>query len=170
MSEYFCHITGEYIDLARAEIETLIEMCGGKTIHWSGRFCTILAPTDPTEFLLERAAFLREAGKIVYRQAAPLDVTAIPSNILRSWVRESTNFHIRFLSISRELHRDDCEAAVRALGAQVRLVTGARVSFEEGSSLCSVRMKFCSAGQRSLSSGMSCRSRPPNGNDSFIHQ
>ena len=67
MSEYFVYISGEHPPLAKAEIETLLKLVDSKSqISWYGRLGRYSSEQNWSQFLLSRAAFLSEAGKVIF--------------------------------------------------------------------------------------------------------
>ena len=59
VTAYFVYVSGEHIELAKTEVEVLLNQLSIKTeLTWFGRFVKIEMQSNPTNFLLERAALV----------------------------------------------------------------------------------------------------------------
>ncbi len=100
-------------------------------MQWSGRLAVIRAARDPSDYLLGRAALLKEAGTIVHRgytdQDNGLDIS---DDILCSWIRSDSKFHIRTLHLPTSTCPYEPQVLIRQLGRMVQHVSGAEVSFD----------------------------------------
>ena len=63
LTKYFVYLSGEHINVARAEVNTLARLFEvNRTIRWDGRIGLIDSQKNPVPFLLERAALVKEVG------------------------------------------------------------------------------------------------------------
>ena len=129
---YFAIVSGENAELARAEIDTLLQMVDSKyKTSWHERVAIIEGLQDPTDFLLQRAALLKEAGMIVF-EIESLDGAAleIPDELLKSSVSSNETFCIRTRSFLPGRNTETRESLVIELGNKIQRITGAKVHLE----------------------------------------
>ena len=129
---YFAIVSGENAELARVEIETLLQMVDSKyDISWHERVAIIEGLQDPSDFLLQRAALLKEAGTIVF-ETDSLDGAAleIPDELLKSSVDSNETFSIRTKSFPPRKKKETRESLVIELGDKIQRSTGAKVHLE----------------------------------------
>jgi tRNA (guanine10-N2)-dimethyltransferase len=129
---YFAIVSGENAELARVEIETLLQMVDTKyKISWHERVAIIEGLQDPTDFLLRRAALLKEAGIIVF-ETDSLDGAAleIPDELLKSSVGNNETFCIRTKSFLPSRKTETRGSFVIKLGDKIQRTTGAKVHLE----------------------------------------
>ncbi len=126
MKQYYLIISGEYPDLARAESEALLKILdASSTIDWYGRVGVAELSNNPTDFLLKRAAFLRECGEVVVRIHR---VSDIMSEDLGNFLTPGTTFYVR--SFIAEQPRTSGQSLSAEVGRILKNTTQARVSFE----------------------------------------
>jgi tRNA (guanine10-N2)-dimethyltransferase len=131
-SWYFAIVSGENADLARIEIETLLQMVDPKyEVSWHERVAIIEGLQDPTDFLLQRAALLKEAGTIVF-ETDSLDGAAleIPDDLLKSCVGSNETFSIRTKSFLHGRNPETRKSIVVELGDKIQRTTAAKVHLE----------------------------------------
>jgi len=129
---YFAIVSGENAELARVEIETLLQMADSEyKISWHERVAIIEGLQDPTDFLLQRAALLKEAGTIIY-ETDSLDgaVLEIPDDLLKSCVGSNETFSIRTKSFLHGRTPETRKGIVVELGDKIQRTTAARVHLE----------------------------------------
>lgn len=129
---YFAFASGENIELARAELDSLIHILDENAIvSWIGPLALIEMRSDPTTFLLDRAAMIREAGIILARDpSSDRTLDWVSDDILRERIGPRSSFCVRSRSLtgSREIEfRDELTIL---LGTRIRKATGARVSLD----------------------------------------
>lgn len=132
MQTFFAIISGEDFNLARAEIDSLIELSGANAkVMWFGQLAQIESAYDLTDFLLERAAMVKEAGVIIGQgplSDAPLEW--LSDDVLVTYVKPTGTFSIRTKSLAEERHVKQRERLSESLGARIRNLTNARVSLD----------------------------------------
>jgi tRNA (guanine10-N2)-dimethyltransferase len=129
---YFAIVSGENAELARVEIESLLQMVDSKyEISWHGSVAIIEGLQDPTDFLLHRAALLKEAGMIVF-ETDSLDSAAheIPYELLKSSIGNNETFCIRTRSFLQSRKTEIRGRLVIELGDKIQRTTGAKVHLE----------------------------------------
>jgi len=129
---YFAIVSGENPELARVEIETLLQMVDSKyKISWHERVAIIEGLQDPTDFFLQRAALLKEAGTIIF-ETDSLDSAAleIPDDLLKSCVGSNETFSIRTKSFLQGRNPEIRKSIVVELGDKIQRTTAARVHLE----------------------------------------
>jgi tRNA (guanine10-N2)-dimethyltransferase len=129
---FFAFASGENIELAKAELDSLIRVLDKNAIvSWTGPLALIEMKSDPTTFLLDRAAMIKEAGIILARNpSSDKTLDWISDDIFRDLVGPQNSFSVRSKSLraSREIEfRDEL---TRLLGTRIRKTTGARVSLD----------------------------------------
>ncbi|MHA1771143.1 MAG: methyltransferase domain-containing protein [Candidatus Thorarchaeota archaeon] len=125
MSKYFLLTSGEQTTLARAECESLLDVYDPRiSVSWYGRVGIFECIQNPIRFLLERAAYLREAGEIiaVIRQNGEIE-----ENSIRDAVPSGTTFYVRGF-IADKPRKGSHSLSVKT-GRIVKQITQARVSF-----------------------------------------
>jgi tRNA (guanine10-N2)-dimethyltransferase len=126
-------ISGEDIDLAKAEIDSLLGLAGADArVSWYRQFAEIESAVNPTHFLLERAAMVKEAGVIVGRGPF-LDTSMewLSDDELMAYVKSTETFSVRAKSLTTERHVEQRERLSMLLGTRIRNLTNARVSFDK---------------------------------------
>jgi tRNA (guanine10-N2)-dimethyltransferase len=100
-------------------------------ISWHERVAIIEGLQDPTDFLLQRAALLKEAGTIIF-ETDSLDSAAleIPDDLLKSCVGSNETFSIRTKSFLQGRTPEIRKSIVVELGDRIQRTTGARVHLE----------------------------------------
>jgi tRNA (guanine10-N2)-dimethyltransferase len=125
-------ISGEDFNLAKAEIDSLIELAGADAkVVWLGQLAQIEATYDLTDFLLERAAMVKEAGVIIGQ--GPLSDASLEwlsDDVLVTYVKPTGTFSIRTKSLAEERHVEQRVKLSKSLGARIRDLTNARVSLD----------------------------------------
>jgi tRNA (guanine10-N2)-dimethyltransferase len=67
LTVYFVYVSGEDIELAKAEVDTLLNQFPENIgVHWQGRLARITSSSNPSKYLLQRAALVQMAGTILY--------------------------------------------------------------------------------------------------------
>ncbi|MFW9886734.1 MAG: methyltransferase [Candidatus Thorarchaeota archaeon] len=132
MRTFFVIISGEDFNLAKAEIDSLIELAGADAkVMWFGQLAQIESTYDLTDFLLERAAMVKEAGVIIGQ--GPLSDASLEwlsDDVLVKCVKPTGTFSIRTKSLAEERHVEQRERLSESLGARIRNLTNARVSLD----------------------------------------
>lgn len=132
LAHYFAYVSGENIELARAELDSLIRIRDSKaSLTWTGPLALIETHYEPSSFLLERAAMIREAGSVIAEGDSSDDtMNWIQDDVLRTSVDPSDSFSVRSKSLtgSREIQRR--EGLTALLGERIRQATRARVSLD----------------------------------------
>lgn len=132
MNRYFALISGEYPLLARAEIETLLDLCCPQIqVAWSQQLAIYASMVNPTSFLVSRAALLREAGTIIFEAESIEGLSMISDVQLMQIVGPSETFAVRTISLSNEVDSRVLREIPSQMGARIRRVTGARVDLEK---------------------------------------
>lgn len=132
MKRFFGIVSGENIELARAEIDALIQLVDRNLkTTWKARMVSFTGTSDPTQFLLKRAALLNEAGPILVE--FPLkqnSIMQISSDLLKSHISPVQSFVVRTISLGYGRRIKEREQLTAKLGRYVKKETGARVSLK----------------------------------------
>jgi tRNA (guanine10-N2)-dimethyltransferase len=126
-------ISGEDIDLAKAEIDSLMGLSGADArVSWYGQLAKIESTQNPIHFLLERAAMVKEAGVIV-GEGPSLDASMewLSDDDLITCVKSTETFSVRTKSLATRRQVELRERLSVLLGARIRNLTKARVSLDE---------------------------------------
>lgn len=135
LTTYFAYISGEHIELAKAEVETLLnQFTIDKTLDWSGRLARIMMPDNPSCFLLERAALIQYTGTILY-ESDSIDVIThgISDDEWCSHITKQDDFAVRTLHINKENESNLRLKIENNLGAHIERITGAGVNLRNPS-------------------------------------
>ena len=126
---YFVYVSGEDIDLAKAEVEMLLgHFFHDYKIAWTKRLAKIAMKKSPVNFLLDRAALVQYAGIILAETSSVDDFTQLVND--EDWkffITEQGKFAVKTLSLDEEAHLNQRLQIEKDLGAHIRKVTGAKV-------------------------------------------
>ena len=126
-------VSGEDVNLAKAEIDSLIGLTGAEVkVMWLGQLALIESAYDVTHFLLDRAAMIKEAGFVVGQ--GPLSDTSmewLSDDVLVTYVKPMETFSVRTKSLAEERHVERREKLGTSLGARIKNLTNASVSLDK---------------------------------------
>lgn len=135
LTAYFAYISGENVELAKAEIEVLLnQFLDDKELTWQGRLAEIKLPVNPTEFLLERAALVQQAGIILYESDSVDNMTQVISD--DEWIVHITKedeFSVKTLCVDVDNDLSMRLQIEKVLGAHIKKVTCAKVNLRSPS-------------------------------------
>ena len=128
LTTYFVYVSGEHIELAKAEVEELLnQLSDAEEIVWDNRLARIEIPSDPTNFLLDSAALIQRAGVVLYESDFLENITqGISSDDWSTHITEKDDFSVKTLCLGRKNDTDMRGQIERDLGAHVKKVTNAR--------------------------------------------
>ncbi|MHA2117316.1 MAG: RsmD family RNA methyltransferase [Candidatus Thorarchaeota archaeon] len=133
MHTFFVTISGENINLAKAEIDSLIGLAETDAkVTWLGQLAYIESTYDLTHFLLDRAAMTKEAGVVIGQ--GPLSDTSmewLSDDVLMTWINPTETFSVRTKSLAAGRRVEQRERLSALLGARIRNLTNARVSLDK---------------------------------------
>jgi len=173
LTAYFAYISGENIELAKAEVEVLLnQYLDDKELTWQGRLAKIIMSVDPTGFLLERAALVQKAGIILYESVSVDNITQVISD--DEWVIHITKqdeFSVKTLCVEVDNDLSMRLQIEKVLGAHIKKVTGAKVNLRNPSVQVLVlilnnRILVCKSDMSRLRESL--RNREP-GKKAFFH-
>jgi len=129
LTDYFAQVSGENLELAKAEMEALARLCPtGMVTSWFGRLAKLQTPASPVEFLLDRAALVQRAGILLGEVIHDESVTEIISDdIWKTNVQPSDRFSVRTMCIGRGYDSRKRTEIEKDLGAHIQSITGAEV-------------------------------------------
>ena len=135
VTAYFVYVSGEHIELAKTEVEVLLNQLSIKTeLTWFGRFVKIEMQSNPTNFLLERAALVQHAGIILFESNSIDDITqGISDDDWTVHVTDQDDFAVRTMWVGEDNDLDMRLQIERDLGAHIVRVTGANVNLRSPS-------------------------------------
>ncbi|MEM4734427.1 MAG: hypothetical protein QXS20_01800 [Candidatus Thorarchaeota archaeon] len=128
IGKYYALISGDMIDLARAEVESLLNMIGNRCIvDWRGRLAVISSDHDPTDFLLQRASFARAVGEILFTcdRHGP-----VSSDALSAALRPDQTFRIDVIAQDHRVSSSEKKELIMKWGRSVHEATGGTVNLE----------------------------------------
>ena len=130
LTAYFAFISGENVELAKAEVELLLnQFLVDKELTWQGRLAKIRMSVDPTGFLLERAALVQKAGIILYESNQIDSITqGISDDEWTTLITEQDDFSVKTLCIDEDNDSSMRLQIEKVLGAHIKKVTDARVN------------------------------------------
>lgn len=135
LTAYFAYISGENVELAKAEIEVLLnQYLDDKELTWQGRLAKIIMPVNPTGFLLERAALVQKVGIILYESDSVDNITQVISG--DEWavhITKQDEFSVKTLCVDVENDLSTRLQIENVLGAHIKNVTGAKVNLRNPS-------------------------------------
>lgn len=126
--DYFVYVSGERIPLAKAETESLLEICNKEiVVEWKGRLGRFSSTTDLTGFLLGRAAFVKTSGRIL---AEFHEVDDIPQKGLEGVIDSTKSFAVRTLHLGEFNERGETSSLEAEVGAALLKHNQAEVSLD----------------------------------------
>ena len=130
MNEFFAIISGENIELGRAELRALLPLvCDKYNVRWYDHLAIIKADSNPVGFILDRAALIKEAGSVILDIHSSSDIiTNLSDDAIESIVEPSETFCIRTRLYAHQKNSQYREQLVGNLGAKIGTRTGAKVS------------------------------------------
>ncbi len=135
LTAYFAYISGENIELAKAEVEVLLnQFLDDKELTWQGRLAKIIMPVNPTEFLLGRGALVQRAGIILYESDLVDNITQEISD--EEWtvhITKQDEFSVKTLCVDVDNDLSMRLQIEKVLGAHIKKVTGAKVNLRNPS-------------------------------------
>ncbi|MDF1537431.1 MAG: methyltransferase domain-containing protein [Candidatus Thorarchaeota archaeon] len=130
MSKYYVHISGSDIELARAEIESLVDLHSiGVGILWYGRLGFIDCKSNPIPFLLSRAALVREVGNVLHEGSDPETLlNRITKGPLTEILNSKRSFSVRIYTTDYYFEEEEKQQFIIDVGKRIQEVTRASVS------------------------------------------
>ncbi|UCH05563.1 MAG: hypothetical protein JSW05_05210 [Candidatus Thorarchaeota archaeon] len=118
--------------MAKAELDSLIRILDENAIvSWTGPLAVIEMESNPTSFLLDRAAMIREAGTILARNpSSDRTLTWVSGDILRDHISPQSSFCVRSRSLTGSREIEFRDELTTLLGTRIRKATGARISLD----------------------------------------
>jgi tRNA (guanine10-N2)-dimethyltransferase len=132
LTKYFVYLSGEHINVARAEVNTLTRLLeADRTIRWEGRIGLIESQKNPVPFILERAALVKEAGIVISEIDAQGDLIGnLSDDILTNTIKPEETFSVRTISENGKVSVNERLDFETSLGARIRQVVDATVDLE----------------------------------------
>jgi tRNA (guanine10-N2)-dimethyltransferase len=130
LTNYFAYVSGEHIGLAKAEVEELLnQFTPVKELTWQGRLARVTMHSNPTNFLLDRAALVQRAGTILYESDSIENIMqGLSSDEWCNHISEQDVFSIKTLCLEERKNDVNMRRQIeRDLGAHVKKVTNAKV-------------------------------------------
>lgn len=130
LTKWFVYISGENIELAKAEVDTLLKMANvDSSIHWFGRLAIIETDFNISDFILNRAALTQRAGRVLYKLES---IGNLPEGeLVDSWreiIDSKTTFSVKTLCVNVNIESKKREKIEISLGTQIQRTTGASVN------------------------------------------
>lgn len=129
---YFVYVSGEDIELAKAEVEKLLNhFFQNHKIAWIGRLARIDMKEDPVNCILNRAALVQYAGIILAESSSVDEFSQLVSD--DDWtvrIPEGDSFAIKTVSLDGKTRLNQRLQIEKDLGTHIRKVTGATVNLE----------------------------------------
>ena len=135
LTNYFAYVSGEHIELAKAEVEELLNQLSiDKELTWQGRLAIIVMSRDPTSFLLGGSALVQYAGIILYESnATDSIIQGISDDTWGIHIIEQDNFSVKTLCVGGKHDVNVRVQLERDLGAHIKKVTSAKVNLRNPS-------------------------------------
>jgi tRNA (guanine10-N2)-dimethyltransferase len=132
LSNYFVQVSGENLELAKAEVEALVKLWPVDSIvTWLGRVAKLQSTVSPVELLLERAALIQRAGILLGEFI--LDESIIKEISDDCWkdnVSSLDSFSVRTVCIGCRYDPKKRAEIEKKLGEHIRNITGAKVELK----------------------------------------
>ena len=127
--DYFAQVSGENVELARAEMDALARLCPtNMVVSWYGRVAKLQTAVSPVEFLLDRAALVQRAGILLGDVIHEDSITEVISDdVWMANVFPSDKFSVRTMCVGRGCDSRERAEIEKDLGAHIQNITGAEV-------------------------------------------
>ncbi len=158
MNQYFVLLSGESTELGLAEIESLATLLDYHiTIKQVGRFLFLTSAKDPTSFLLDRAALLKQTGSILAINHISDDSSVINLTDISQHIEPGQSFSLQSLSLMNNRMKNYRATLIQELGGKIKAITGSPVSLEKPDITFSVflldeKIIFCKSIQSKMNS------------------
>ncbi len=124
-------VSGESLALAKAEIEELLKIKGIATeFHWYDKDVLFHAEKEVQEFLLKRAALVKEVGIIVGELQENNDRAFVFDIELAHSITRHARFRIDVREVSKRIELNEKMLLIRNLAELMKAETGASVSLD----------------------------------------
>lgn len=135
LTTYFAYVSGEHIGLAKAEVDELLnQLTLVKELTWQGRLARVAMSSNPTNFLLDRAALVQRAGSILYESDSTESIIqGLSSDDWCNHISDQDVFSVKTLCLERRNDVDLRRKIERNLGAHIKKVTNAKVNLRNPS-------------------------------------
>lgn len=129
LNKYFAIVSGEEIALARAEVESVLHLVDPVIkVAWDGALGLFEATDTAVQFLLSRAATVKEAGQVIDNfHSDEESIDWISDDRLLSTITSET-FYITSKSLTSEKRTEYRKQLTDQLGTKIGNLTGAKVS------------------------------------------
>ncbi len=128
MGRYFALVSGDSVELARAETEALVHLVApAARFEWQEGLALIEAEQSPVDILTSRAALLKEAGNLVF--SGEVD-GGVLEEVMPSFVRSTDTFSVSTISLRNEVNAQARTAMTIDVGNRIRKATDAHVSLD----------------------------------------
>jgi tRNA (guanine10-N2)-dimethyltransferase len=130
LSRYFALVSGEEVALARAEVESVLQLVDPTAkIGWDGTLGLFETTDSAIQFLLSRAATVKEAGYIIDESHSKEEsMNWVSDDKLLSIISSSETFYITSKSMISERRTKFRKQLTDQLGTRIGNLTGAKVS------------------------------------------
>ncbi|MCK5240619.1 MAG: hypothetical protein KAR33_13765 [Candidatus Thorarchaeota archaeon] len=132
MSLYYVLLSGDNIDLAQIEVESLLHiLVENVDVRWYKKLGLVKCELNPLSLLLQRAALVREVGKVLVEdsQISTL-LDGLTQDLLESVVFEDRSFSVVVHDLEKVFKQGEKQRFVEKLGAKIQSLTRAPVSLK----------------------------------------
>lgn len=132
MSKYYLLVSGEHIELAKAEVSSILNMLDTSdiVISWYGKLGIIESEINPISFVLNRAALVKEAGPILAESnEASILLDSLTTENFSQHLDSSSSFCFNTVVFSKDIQVDRQNLTIE-FGARIKKITGAKVSLK----------------------------------------
>ena len=172
MNRYFALLSGENTSLAMTEIESLIRLLDYKIrIEPMGRFLILYCDADPIPFLLDRAALLKQAGKVISSNDLSDEVEDISLDELVDHIEIGQSFSVKSISLMPDRMIDLRNTLIKNLGAKIKRLSRGTVNLDRPDIVFTIflvenRVIVCTTIQSTLKRSLELRNP---GTQKFFH-
>ena len=173
LTTYFAYVSVEHIDLAKAEVEELLnQLSTFEGLNWQGRLATFEMSDNPSNFLLGRSALVQRAGTILYESDSKENIIqGLSDDVWKTHITTQDTFSVKTLLTDRKKSMDTRMQIERDLGAHIKKVTSAKVDLRNPSIqvlvlIMSDKILVCKSNESTLRPLL--RNREP-GKKTFFH-
>ncbi|MCK5240166.1 MAG: hypothetical protein KAR33_11490, partial [Candidatus Thorarchaeota archaeon] len=140
MPLYYVLLSGDNIDLAQIEVESLLHiLVENVDVRWYKKLGLVKCELNPLSLLLQRAALVREAGRVLIEgDQINMLLDDVSQDHLTPVISADYSFSVEFFEMEKMFKPGEKQQFVNSIGAKIQALTRAPVSLKDPETCISV--------------------------------
>ena len=140
VSLYYVLLSGDNIDLAQIEVESLLHiLVENVDVRWYKKLGLVKCELNPLSLLLQRAALVREAGRVLIEgDQINMLLDDVSQDHLTPVISADYSFSVEFFEMEKMFKPGEKQQFVNSIGAKIQALTRAPVSLKDPETCISV--------------------------------